>query len=273
VRFGAHLPLIEYQGQLLAYVDTARDLGYHALGANDHLVFQRPWLDGIVALASAIDRSGEMQLTTTVALPVVRGAAALARSAAALDTLSGGRLVLGVGPGSSAADYAAAGVDFDRRWPLFDESIRALREHLPPGRPPIWIGSWGSAAGLRRVARSGDGWIASAYNITPARVAAARRQLGPDLPCALATMWTYVTEDRAAADRQLAELGRMLNRPPAELAERVLVGPAQECAAKLTAYAEAGVDQMFVWPLADRNDQLERFMREVAAPAGFGAAG
>jgi len=36
------------------------------------------------------------------------------------------------------------------------------------GPVPLWIGSWGSAAGLRRVARLGDGWLASAYNTTPA---------------------------------------------------------------------------------------------------------
>jgi alkanesulfonate monooxygenase SsuD/methylene tetrahydromethanopterin reductase-like flavin-dependent oxidoreductase (luciferase family) len=39
--------------------------------------------------------------------------------------------------------------------------------------PPVWIGSWGSSAGLRRVARLGEGWLASAYNTTPALFAEA----------------------------------------------------------------------------------------------------
>lgn len=198
MRFGAHLPLIDFDGSgipsLAGYVDAARDTGFSAISANDHLVFQRPWLDGIVALSTVVDRSADLTLATTVALPVVRGPVALAKAAAALDALSGGRFVLGVGAGSSAADYDAAGVPFEQRWPRFDEAVRVLRASLTddpapasdgsygtpaleprPARPiPIWIGSWGSAAGLRRVARLGDGWLASAYNTTPDQISAGR---------------------------------------------------------------------------------------------------
>jgi alkanesulfonate monooxygenase SsuD/methylene tetrahydromethanopterin reductase-like flavin-dependent oxidoreductase (luciferase family) len=302
MRVGAHLPVIDFAGrgwrpgELGAYVDVARQLGYGAVGVNDHLVFQRPWLDGIVALASVVDRSGDMRLATTVSLPVVRGPAALAKAAAALDIVSGGRLVLGVGPGSSPGDYEVAGVDFDERWPRLDESIRVLRTYLGgggpafegrfyaagsalrprptgPQGPPIWIGSWGSEAGLRRVARLGDGWLASAYNASPAQVAAARLRLGAALEragrsldgfaCALATLWTYVTDDGPTREVHLSALGRMLNRPPDQLTQRVLIGPAPDCAATLRAYVEAGIDQVFIWPLADPHDQLERFMRDV----------
>jgi alkanesulfonate monooxygenase SsuD/methylene tetrahydromethanopterin reductase-like flavin-dependent oxidoreductase (luciferase family) len=299
--FGAHLPLIDFDGhgcrpgELGAYVDVARQLGYGAVGVNDHLVFQRPWLDGIVALASVVERSGDMRLATTVSLPVVRGPASLAKAAAALDIVSGGRLVLGVGPGSSARDYDLAGLDFDERWQRLDEAIRVLRTYLRDGPafegrfyaaasalqprptrtegPPIWVGSWGSEAGLRRVARLGDGWLASAYNASPAQVAAARLRLGAALeragkgldgfPCALATMWTYVTDDGPAREAHLSALGRMLNRSPEQLRQRVLVGPAQDCAATLGAYVEAGIDRVFIWPLADPHDQLELFLREV----------
>jgi alkanesulfonate monooxygenase SsuD/methylene tetrahydromethanopterin reductase-like flavin-dependent oxidoreductase (luciferase family) len=302
MRWGVHLPVIDFPGRgwqpgdLSSYVDLARRLGYDTVAVNDHLVFQRPWLDGIVALASVVERSGAMQLATTVALPVVRGPAALAKAAAALDVVSGGRLMLGVGPGSSARDFDLAGVDIDERWPRLDEAIRALRTYLGsgesafegrfyaaasalqpppvrPGGPPIWIGSWGSAAGLRRVARLGDGWLASAYNASPAQVAAARLRLGAALaragksldgfPCALATTWTYVTDNGPAREAQLSVLARMLNRPPDQLGERVLIGPARDCAATLRGYVQAGIDRVFIWPLADPHEQLERFMREV----------
>jgi alkanesulfonate monooxygenase SsuD/methylene tetrahydromethanopterin reductase-like flavin-dependent oxidoreductase (luciferase family) len=181
------LPLIDFdgrgwsQGGLASYVDAARQLGYSLISANDHPVFQRPWLDCIVALASVIDRSGEMGLATTVSLPVVRGPAALAKAAAALDVLSGGRLALGVGPGSSVRDYETAHISFDERWPRLDEAIRVLRAQLKTGEPPR--GSFllheaaleprrtgprdrrldwqlGFDAGPRRVARLGDGWLA-----------------------------------------------------------------------------------------------------------------
>jgi alkanesulfonate monooxygenase SsuD/methylene tetrahydromethanopterin reductase-like flavin-dependent oxidoreductase (luciferase family) len=305
MQLGAHLPLIDFDGtgfgprDLLSFTDAAREAGFSALAANDHFVFQRPWLDGIVALASVIDRSGDMTLATTVSLPVVRGPVALAKAAAALDILSGGRLVLGVGPGSSARDYEAVGLSFEERWPRLDESVRVLRAHLKqdaaaftgrfynsdavlqprPNRPsaeepPIWIGSWGSDAGLRRVARLGDGWLASAYNTTPQQMAAGRDRLATMLPAAgkdpstfpiaLATMWAYVTDDAATAERRLESLARLLNRDPVALAGQVLIGPPDECAAKLRAYAAIGVHSVFIWPIAEPVAQLRTFARDVA---------
>jgi alkanesulfonate monooxygenase SsuD/methylene tetrahydromethanopterin reductase-like flavin-dependent oxidoreductase (luciferase family) len=287
MHYGAHLPLIDFDGRgwsdgLSGYVEAARRLGYAAVSANDHLVFARPWLDGIVALASVIGASGDLRLATTISLPVVRGPVALAKAAAALDILSGGRLILGVGPGSSAADYELAGVPFDERWQRFEAGVRLLRAELRdggtalrpapegPDGPPIWVASWGSAAGLRRVARVGDGWIGSAYNTTPQRLAEARKTLaahrGGDLTgfaCALATMWTFVTEDHREAAEHLVALGAMLRRPVEELAPSVLIGPSEHCAAILASYAEAGVDHVFIWPLGDTVEQLERFMRDV----------
>lgn len=302
MQYGAHLPLIDFHGggwrpgMLASYAAAARQLGYGSIATNDHLVFQRPWLDGIVALASVVEASGDLQLATTVSLPVVRGPAAVAKAAAALDIVSGGRLVLGVGPGSSAKDYECAGLPFEERWPRFAESVRLLRAELTadaapfigrfystyalrprPDRtdgPPIWIASWGSDAGMRRVARLGDGWLGSAYHSTPAQVVSARRKLAAALardgrhldgfPCSLATMWTYVTDDGRARESHLAGLAAMLNLPAHQLARQVLVGPAEHCAAVVRAYAEAGVDRVFVWPLADAEAQLERFMRDVA---------
>ena len=171
------------------------------MSANDHLVFATPWLDGPTALAAVIAASGDMTLATTVALPVVRGPIALAKALSAIDRLSDGRLVVGVGPGSSEQDYAAVGVDFSERWARLDEAVQLLRalwhqesepfvgrwyssegidlEPRPaqPDGPPIWIGSWGSEVGLRRVARLADGWLASAYNITPGEFADAWARL------------------------------------------------------------------------------------------------
>ncbi len=279
MRFGAHLPQIDFDGTghdvaaLGPYVDAARELGYSAVTANDHLVFQRPWLDGLVALASVLDRAGDLTVATTVALPVVRGPVVLARTAAALNLLSGGRLVLGVAPGSSARDYAAVGIPFEERWSRFDAALTVLRTELEDESVPMWVGSWGSAAGLRRVARLGDGWLASAYNTTPARLAAGRASLDATLisagrdpagfPLALATMWTYVTDDRAEADARLGALASMLDRDPAVLAQQVLVGSADHCAAILGSYAEVGVETVFIWPVGDPVNQLRTFAEQV----------
>ena len=87
-----------------------------ALCANDHLLFGRPWLYGPTALAAVLEASGAMTLATTVSIPVVRGPILTAKTLGAINLLSGGRLVVGVGPGSSERDYMAVGVPFQERW-------------------------------------------------------------------------------------------------------------------------------------------------------------
>jgi probable F420-dependent oxidoreductase len=309
VDYGAHLPLIDLDRQpwtlhrLLEYAQTADSMGFQALSANDHLVYGRPWLDGPTALAAVLGRTGRMALATTVALPVVRGPVALAKNLAAIDLLSGGRLVVGVGPGSSARDYAAVGVPFEERWKRLDEAVQALRalwlgegtpfkgefystegvtlEPRPAQRsgPPIWIGSWGSEAGLRRVARLGDGWLASAYNTTPVAFAAAWQRLADQLevfgkdpnrfPNAIATMFFYVTEDSVTSERIVRDvLTPTLKRPEEELRERLLVGPAEDCAQKLAAYRAAGAQRIFLWPVEDELRQLATFQERVAPLVG-----
>jgi alkanesulfonate monooxygenase SsuD/methylene tetrahydromethanopterin reductase-like flavin-dependent oxidoreductase (luciferase family) len=285
LKLGVHLPLMEFgdEGQSLARltgaVDAARECGFAAVSANDHFLFQTPWLDGPMALAAVVERSGSMELATTVSLVSLRGPVQLAKALAALDILSDGRVVAGVGPGSSERDYDAAGVPYGDRWRRFDEATAQLRallssdSSLAPaprrdGGIPIWLGSWGSDAGLRRVARLGDGWFASAYNTTPAAFAAAREALAGELrargrdagglPNALVSMWTWITEDEAERERVLRDvLGPILRREPDELRGRLCIGSAGECAELLSRYAEAGCERVHLWPLGDEARQLE----------------
>ena len=298
MQLGLHLPLIEFGDEGLSLVrlkravETARDCGFDAVSANDHFLFQRPWLDGLTALAAVVDSSGDMQLGTTVSLVALRGPVPLAKALVAVDVLSDGRVIAGVGPGSSERDYDAVGVPHAERWQRFDEAtaiLRALlrdepppetRRHypVPDSRPspfprrsggiPLWIGSWGSAAGIRRVARLGDGWLASAYNTTPARFEAARGSLAEQLqaegkdpggfPNALVTMWTWITEDDREADRVLRDvLAPLLGRDPDVLNDALCIGPAQKCAELLSRYAEAGCERVHLWPLGDEPRQIE----------------
>ena len=303
--YGVHLPVIDFGNQgfsldrLCAYVQTARELGFKAVSSNDHLIHSRPWLDAPSALAAILSHSGNMAVGTSIALLVVRGPMQLAKTMAAIDILSNGRLIVGVGPGSSARDYEIVGLDYEERWKRFDEAIRVLRalwsddgvsftgrfystagidlEPKPLQRPtpPIWIGSWGSDAGLRRVARLGDGWLASAYNTLPDQFAAALAKLKDQLkirgkdpasfPNALVTMFMYVTESKSAAERVLSQtLVTFLHRPVEQLRERLLVGTPEACAEKLAAYRAAGVQRVFVWPVEDEVDQLSVFQKKVA---------
>jgi alkanesulfonate monooxygenase SsuD/methylene tetrahydromethanopterin reductase-like flavin-dependent oxidoreductase (luciferase family) len=239
-----------------------------------------------------------MKLITTLALASLRGPVPLAKSLVALDILSDGRVIAGIGPGSSKLDYSAAGVPFEARWQRFDDAVRLLSCLLRPGQTaepgtyyaapavplsppprqnggiPLWIGSWGSDAGLRRVARLGDGWLASAYNTTPEDYAAKASLLRQELerqrrppenfPGALVTMWAWVTDKRAEADRLLSEiLGPLLKREAADLRARVCVGPAEHCAELLSRYAQAGCQRVHFWTIGDERRQLELIATEV----------
>jgi alkanesulfonate monooxygenase SsuD/methylene tetrahydromethanopterin reductase-like flavin-dependent oxidoreductase (luciferase family) len=275
MEYGAHLPLIAFEGatwtlaDVCAYAQRAADLDYRVLCANDHLFFARPWLDGPTALAAALERSADMTIATTVALPVIRGPVQTAKMLAALDRLSGGRLIAGVGPGSSQRDYAAVGVPFAERWKRFEDAVGVMRsvldEEVATGRPPIWIASWGSVAGMRRVARLGDGWLASGYNTTPAAFGEGRAALSDGFPNAIATMWLYVTDRRREADRILGEvLAPVVNRPVEALRDLALpIGSPEQCAERISAFAQAGAERVFVWPLADELRQLEAFREKV----------
>jgi alkanesulfonate monooxygenase SsuD/methylene tetrahydromethanopterin reductase-like flavin-dependent oxidoreductase (luciferase family) len=269
------------EGQSLArlarVVETARDCGFAAVSANDHFLFQTPWLDGPTALAAVLDRSGTMDLATTVSLVSLRGPVPLAKALAALDLLSEGRIVAGIGPGSSERDYEAVGVPYGERWQRFEESAATLRGLLRGGSPlspaprreiPVWLASWGSKAGLRRVARLGDGWFASAYNTTPDDFEVARESLSdelrargkdPDLfPNALVTMWTWITEDARDAERVLRDvLAPLLKREPEALRHQLCIGPAERCAELLSRYAEAGCERVHLWPIGDEPRQIE----------------
>jgi alkanesulfonate monooxygenase SsuD/methylene tetrahydromethanopterin reductase-like flavin-dependent oxidoreductase (luciferase family) len=120
VEAGLHLPLIDFDGEGLSYrrlaetVDAARECRFAAISANDHFLFSATWLDGLTALAAVVERSGGMKLVTTLALATLRGPVPLAKSLSALDVLSGGRMIAGVGPGSSRADYDQVTVGRDQ---------------------------------------------------------------------------------------------------------------------------------------------------------------
>jgi alkanesulfonate monooxygenase SsuD/methylene tetrahydromethanopterin reductase-like flavin-dependent oxidoreductase (luciferase family) len=301
--YGVHLPVIDFgfhksslEG-LSAYVRTARDLGFKAVLANDHLIYSRPWLDAPTVLAAILSDSGNMAVGSVI-LAIVRGPVPMAKALAAIDILSNGRLFVGLAPGSSARDYEIVSIDYGERWKRLDEAIRVVRslwngenvgftgkfystagidlepKPLRKPSPAIWICSWGSDAGLSRVARLGDGWLASAYNTTPDQFATALAKLRDQLkafgkdpasfPCALATMFMYITEDDSQTERALAHtLTALLNRPVEQLRQRLLVGSPEVCAAKLAAYKAAGVQRVFIWPIKNEIEQLGIFKQKV----------
>ncbi|HSK96044.1 MAG TPA: LLM class flavin-dependent oxidoreductase [Euzebyales bacterium] len=297
MEFGVHLPLIDFgtgtltSDQLRTYARIAAELGYTTLAANDHLVWRRPWLDGPTALTSVVDHTGPMALATSIALVAVRHPVVVAKWLTTLGHMTDSRIIAGLGPGSTSADYAAVGVPFDRRWARFDEAFRAVKalvrgEPVPVGQfydlagvrlaplparaPEVWFGSWGSDRRLRALAQEADGWFASAYNTTPGAFAEARTRLDGHLaacgrtpqacPDIIATMWLYVAGSQREADRMLTEvLAPVLGRDADELAARLPIGTPDHCIALLRGYAAAGAQQVLLWPIHDPIDQLRTF--------------
>src|SRR5947207_1582467 len=196
-------------------------------------------LDPFSVLTAIAEASGHMRLATSVLILPPRGIVVAAKQYASLDVLTGGRVIAGVGTGSLFRDYEVVGMDHHDMWPRFEEGVQAMRAYLTPGAPPfqgrfydttgvhlepppvqrpslpIWIGSWGSDAGLRRVARLADGWLSSAGpgHQSPEQFAADVTRLNTFLvqegkdpatfPNAVSTMALFISEDQ----EELARVG------------------------------------------------------------------
>jgi len=305
--YGAHLPIIDLTGEsrftarrIGEYARASESLGYETLAVTDRLVFSRPFYDGLTALSAAAGHTERVKLATSIIIAPARHPVVLAKSAA-LDALSGGRFILGAGPGSLADDHRAAGLNFGERWRRFEESILAMKAlwrredfkgrfynvegvdiavpNVRKGGPPVYIGSWGSEVGLRRTARVADGWLASAYNTDPPRFAESwgrlrgfLKEAGKDasaFPNALSTSYFYITEDPSVRVEMVRSIfAKMLPRPEEDLLRRLLIGGAEQVAERLSAYKAAGLQQVFLWPVRDEVKQLEMFMKRVAPRVG-----
>lgn len=141
-----------------------------------------PWLEPLTVLTAIAGTTRRVRLSTGILIAPLRPAALLAKTVATLDTLSGGRVDLGVGVGWQREEYAALGLEFSARGRLLDDTIgacRALWSQLPasyasktvsfadvfcspqPVQPrlPVWFSGTLNERNLRRVVTLGDGWI------------------------------------------------------------------------------------------------------------------
>lgn len=141
------------------------------------------WLDPLTLLSVVAATTDRIRLATAVVLAALRPPALLAKQAATLDVLSGGRLDLGVGVGWQREEYDSCGLDFSARGALLDrclylcdrlwtesivdfddgelqfERIHAMPKPRQGGGVPIWVSGRANPTTARRVARFGRGWI------------------------------------------------------------------------------------------------------------------
>ncbi|MFZ0668341.1 MAG: TIGR03619 family F420-dependent LLM class oxidoreductase [Acidimicrobiales bacterium] len=142
-----------------------------------------PWLEPMTVLAAVSSVTSSVRLATGVLQAALRRPVVLAKAAATLDVLSEGRFEMGVGVGWQSAEYEAAGLDFQKRGRLLDQTLEVCRElwssgpasfdseelsfsnihcrprPLQPGGVPIWVSGTMNRAVIRRVVRFGSGWI------------------------------------------------------------------------------------------------------------------
>ena len=168
------------------FARAAEEAGFSGVAFTDHPAPSHKWLtagghdalDPFAALSFVAAVTDRLALIPNIVVLPYRNPFVVAKAAATLDALSGGRFVLSIATGYLRSEYGALGVDFDRRNELFDEALDVLRgvwstdefayeasgftargvtANPKPARIPIWIGG-NSALTRRRVARHGDGW-------------------------------------------------------------------------------------------------------------------
>jgi alkanesulfonate monooxygenase SsuD/methylene tetrahydromethanopterin reductase-like flavin-dependent oxidoreductase (luciferase family) len=271
---GIGLPVLCPDPELpvMAWARRAEERGFTSLGAVDRLVYD--CYEPLTALAVAAGATSRIRLTTVVLLAPLRVNYALfAKSAATLDRLSGGRLVLGLAPGPREDDYTAAGADFHRRGKLLDALVeRAVRQWerpddigpapATPGGPPLLFGGTGEAT-LRRMTAHGAGWVGGASGAadfraflpkvtkawqdagragTPRLIGTANFTLGPD------------------AEQRLR--GRLLDYyafagPYAQRSVAAGLTTPEQVAREVAAYAEAGCGELILLPNGGGMEQMD----------------
>lgn len=305
-RFGLVLRSVE---DVAAAARRAEELGYDAVASGEHVAFRVPTPSSFVSLSVAAAVTERVRLLSTIVPLALYPAAVVAKMAAALDVVSGGRYELGVGlAGEYPPEFAACGVALSERGARCDEGLEVI-ERLWSGddvsyegrfnrfagvtlrprpvqrpRPPVWVAGRREGA-MRRSATWGDGWLP--YMYTPemlassvARVRTLRAKAGrPGQHQVGLFISSACHPDGRMARRWAAE--RLGHHYAQDFSERIgrysLVGTPAECRARLAEYLDAGA-RTVVLASACPDDYFatnERLLAEEVLPlsgAGAGAA-
>jgi alkanesulfonate monooxygenase SsuD/methylene tetrahydromethanopterin reductase-like flavin-dependent oxidoreductase (luciferase family) len=270
---------------MLEWITRAERGPFSSVAVTDRVVSQA--LEPLALLAMAAGATSRIRLMTSVIIGPTRETTLLARQAATIDTLSAGRLTLGVGIGVRKNDYLAAGENFHRRGHRSEEQFALLRRlwagealsndtgpigpaALRPGGPEMLIGGYVPAIAAR-IGRWGDGYMAP----------------GGGEPQAMQKMWrdilrswqdnqrqgqprwvgaSYFALGPNAQDHATQYINHNYGYNPELAAKRLLSLPASPEAVResIKRQADMGVDEFILRPCAEDLDQMER-LAEVAA--------
>jgi probable F420-dependent oxidoreductase len=289
VEVGLGIPILVPDAVPRAAMDFARyaeQAGAHSVWVGDRLVFGNH--EPLLTLSAAAAVTSRVKLGTAVLLATLRPPAVLAKMVGTLDQMSGGRVILGLGVGSRADDFAAAGVDFEHRGSRAGELVdivqlawrgqplqyegrfyqldvgsvgpRPVQEHVP-----IWFGG-GARSALKRVGRIGDGYIGgsgggpdgfrASWEAVCRYAEAEGRNPASITPAAL--IYACVDDDRTRAQELAAAHLRNYYGPRRTDTSSFMLGSADDCMKIAEAYATAGVRTFIIGSVTSDQRYFDR---------------
>lgn len=255
--------------------------------ACDHVFWHTPALECFSAVTVAATATERAAVGSCVLQLPLRQPAVVAKQAASLQSLSGGRFVLGVGIGTHRGEYEAAGVAFEGRGARMDDGIASLRvswsssyrtgrfKQLPAVDPiPIWVGG-SSEAALRRAARVGDGWIplflpSDEYALRVERLEKEAERAGrdPSEVCRAIVVFVAIGESRTR-DRALEWMSSLYSLDAGAFRRHLIFGNAAEAARSVFRFYESGAQHVAVFVASDEPiAQFEDLAGELAELRG-----
>ncbi|MBI3330472.1 MAG: TIGR03619 family F420-dependent LLM class oxidoreductase, partial [Nitrospinae bacterium] len=246
----------------------------------------------LLTCAAAV--TSRIRLGTSVLLFVLRNPILMAKTAATLDYLSGGRLILGVSLGGRDNEFEPLGVSMKQRVSRLEENLAVMQklwsepqvtfhgryyhmdnvsmEPKPLQKPriPILMGGRAEAV-LQRSAEEADGWIAGGQGTPEAFREAWQKVRGyaqaagkdPDALEAGKLMYISVGEDRATCREQLRAYTHAIYGPQFDVDAHCAFGPPEACAAKIQGFLDAGVKTVMLGPTGPDVEQVTRIANDL----------
>ncbi|HEX6770345.1 MAG TPA: LLM class flavin-dependent oxidoreductase [Candidatus Binatia bacterium] len=270
---------------MLQWISRAEAGPFSSVVVTDRVVSQA--LEPLAVLAMAAGATKRIGLMTSVVIGPTRETTLLARQAATIDTLSGGRLTLGVGIGVRKNDYLASSTDFHRRGRSSESQYELLRKLWsgqalspetgmigPPAvrqsGPELLIGGYVPAI-VQRIAKWGDGYMAPGGGEPEAMLNTWRNilQAWKDHGRSGRPRWvgaSYFALGPEATEYAAQYIDHNYGYNPELAAKRLRTLPASEAAvrAAIQRQADMGVDELILRPCAEDLDQMDR-LAEIAA--------
>jgi len=280
MKIGVGLPatIPNVRGDLIIeWARKAEALGFSSLGIIDRLVYSN--CEPLITLAAAAAVTEKIGLMTTIHVAPLRDTALLAKQAATLDRISGGRLTLGLGVGGRQEEFDAAREQVKGRGARFEDQLELMKKiwsgqklahniraigpaPVQEGGPKILIGGYSPAA-ISRVGRWGDGFIsgrgdpkvaASAFKLAQDSWKANGRQGKPRLVCATYfALGEHAKEDGVSYLRDYYSFAGPLAE---DMANHLLCKP-DEVKVAVDAFSSIGADELIMWPCVAQISQLD----------------